>query len=66
MDAEQHKESEREEKMPGREIFVEGRGVVGSEKGRRGGERSENVCRTVQFLCLFACMFVFSPYTCGT
>ncbi len=38
VDAEQHKESEREKIMPGRErgIVVGGRGVVRSEKGRRG------------------------------
>ncbi len=42
MDAEQHKESEREKIMSGigRGIVVGGREVVGSEVG----ERSENVC----------------------
>ncbi len=64
MDSEQYKESEREKIMPGRGrvIVVEGRGVVGSEKGRRGrGEEWECVLD-----CAFLCLYVFSPYSCGT
>ncbi len=59
MDAEQHKESEREQIMPGRErgIVVEGR-VVGSEKERRGrGEEWECVLDCIFYVCLFVCFF---------
>ncbi len=46
MDAEQHKESEREKIMSGRErgIVVGGREVVDQKKGEEVEERSENVC----------------------